>query len=187
MIFKKIYISLAFFIVAAIALISFAIIPLAESIKEDGENFIGYQNELNLAERKIDNLKGFKKVYPDYKQNLEKIDNLFVEAEAPIEFLTFLERTAYGSQIFLKVSSSKAQEGAPDYWPSLVFQISTYGTPANFLKFLEKVENSNHLIEINNLTIKKLSEKELMSKEIPSISTEDISATFSLKAFVKSK
>lgn len=187
MIFKKIPISLVFFIIASIALIVFAVIPLVNSIKENGENFIKYKNELVLTERKINNLENFKSVYSDYKPNLEKIDNLFADAEAPIEFLTFLEKTAQSSQIFLKVSSGRIQEDSVDSWPSLVFQISTYGAPANFLKFLEKVENSNYLIEINNLTIKKLSEKELQSKDLPNISIGDINATFSLKAFVKSK
>lgn len=182
---KKIYISLIIFGLLSIGLIVLVVVPIWRSINKDAESFISYKNQLSGTENQIKSLEKFEELYQTYQANLDKIDTLFVDAEVPINFLAFLERTGQNCQISIKVSSATLKKGSDGSWSILDFQISSYGALPNFLIFLEKLENSDYLIEIDNLSIKKLSEKELGLKGFETLSSSDINATFLLKVFVK--
>ena len=175
---KKIYISLSIFGVVTILLIVLTIYPLFKKIKKNSEELLLQKNNLISFSEEIKSLQDIKGLYGAYRTNLEKIDERFVDPEIPIEFITFLEKNAADSQLSIDVSPGAAEKKETEPWPNLSFQISTVGSSPNFLKFLEKLENSPYLIKVLNLNLKRLTEKEVTA-------SDNINATLSIKVFIQ--
>ncbi len=171
---NKITISLIIFFFSVILLIIFVIYPLFGEIKENSKELILQKKNMTTLQLKIENLENFKSLYEKYRPSLEKIDNLFVDPEVPIEFIAFLEKTAEETQIEIKISPVSLKKSTDDLWSFIAFQITSNSSFPNFLKFLEKLETSPYLVRIQNLSIHRLTEKEIPS-EI------DTRAIFSIK------
>lgn len=134
-------------------LILVIILFLLQGIQKSSQELISQKKELILFKQKGESLENLRGKYKAYQQNLEKINNFFVDSTLPIEFIRFLEKSALDSQASIRVSSTKEITG-PE--PALSFNTSLSGSFANLLKFIDKLENSPYLIEIDNLNVKKL-------------------------------
>jgi len=174
---KQILISIINFGLIALFFAFFAVCPLFKEIKKNSENFISTKKELASLDLQSKNLGEFEKIYQENLQNIEKIDNLFVNPEVPVDFISFLEKTSQDSNIPIKISllTSKGEKGA---WPSFQFQILSTGSFNNFSKFLEKIEKASYLIDIKSLNIGRSAEE---------ISAGDIKATLLLKVYSKAQ
>ena len=153
---NKTFISLA--ILGAFFLISviFVINPMFEKIKENSDNFLSQKDELASLKAKSAYLREFKNIYDeDYNAQIEKIDKLFVDAEVPLDFINFLEKTAKNSQLTIKISPTISKEVETDIWSFIVFRIDLSGNFSDFLTFLEKIETSACIIEVLSLDISK--------------------------------
>ena len=159
-----------------ILMVVFILIPFLREISINSKKLISQKENLAVLEAKAANLERFKNLYSGLKKILEEIDGLFVNVEVPVEFIGFLEDTSSESNLTIKIVPS-TQETKGDYWQSISFQITNTGSFDNFLEFLEKLENSPYLIEVKNVNVSNLPEKEALPGWIK--------ATFSLKVFAK--
>lgn len=182
---KKSNISLILFALFSIFFFSFLIYPLFKDIKKISQELISKKEKIVFLEGKIKNILEFRENYKERKENLEKIERLFVKAEVPIEFINFLEKTAQDSQISIKISFTQIPISSKDPWSSIFFQITSIGSFPNFLKFFEKIESGQYLIEVQNLNISRLTESELKSKELEGFSLGDVKTNLSLKVYAK--
>jgi Tfp pilus assembly protein PilO len=165
---NKIIFSLISFCFFVLLLIFFLIFPLFKEIKNYSKEIISKKEGGLLLEKKLEDIENFKKNYLHIKENLEKIENLFVNLETPVDFIRFLENNSQDLSIKISLAGIGKEEKG---WSYLNFSINTRGSFTQFLKFLEKIESSPYLIEINSLNIKR-SEKE-------------IEANFLIKVFAK--
>ena len=174
---KNFYIFSAFFIGLSLVLIFLVIYPLIKVIQESSQQLLSARGELTFFSKEKRNLRDFKDVFRKLEPDLEKIENLFVSFEVPIEFIGFLEELATDSDISIEVSSATRREVEEDPWPSYDFHLRASGSFSNFSKFIEKLENSSYLIEIYDLNVRKLEGAEF--------SAGDVYASLSLKVFAK--
>jgi len=174
---KKTNISIIIFLSLIIFIIVFVICPLIGEIKKSSQGLISEKNKLSVLEEQINSLGRFKILYKNLEEILEKIDGLFVNKEVPVDFIGFLERTADKSSVDIEVSPLSGGQTDTDPWPFLVFQITVDGSFLQILSFLEKMENSPYLVEIQNLTISQTS-----GEKTPS---GNVKASFSFKVFAK--
>jgi hypothetical protein len=182
---KKITISIVFFLSLIILFFVFLIYPLFLEIKNISQDFLNQKKELMAFEKRVENLKKFQKLFPKISAHLEKIDNLFVNPEVPVDFILFLERLSQESDLSLKISQNLSLEIKKDSWPFFSFQLNLVGSFPNLSRFLEKLESAFYLIEIQNLTINRLNEAELKSKEFEQFSLGDVKAILSIKVYTK--
>ncbi|MFH1401471.1 MAG: hypothetical protein ABIG40_00705 [Parcubacteria group bacterium] len=160
-------------------LIFLVVFPLFSMIKKNAGDLIDSKKETVSLASEIENLGKLTKRYQECQPDFNKIDSLFVDSEIPIDFIRFLEKLAADSGVFVKISlgsgaaDSKNQEQP---WPSLYFQLSSESPLLNLSRFLEKLENSPYLIEIQNLSVSKVGEQK---------STKNVSANFLIKVFAK--
>jgi len=187
---RKIYILITIFCGLTVLLIVFVISPLFLEIKKNSQNILSQRQTLAALEGKAENLEKFRIIFPEIFPGLEKIDNLFVDSKVPIDFIRFLEQTSQASGLSLKISAGPALKIEKDLWPSISFQLSLAGSFSSLARFLEKLESSLYLIEIQNLTISRLSETELtqpfLKKELGEMySLGDIKAVISIKVYTK--
>jgi Tfp pilus assembly protein PilN len=175
---KSLKISIVF-IITIIFLIIFLIYPLIKEIKKSSEDFLALKKELILIKKEAEYLKEFEKKYQSLKLDLKKAKDLLINPELPVDFIEFLEKIAKDSEVLIEISSLAAKKIKEDPWPSLKFQIIGKSSFANFLKFLEKLENSPYLIEVENLSATKSKE------ELGELSLAGISINLSIKVFTK--
>ena len=181
---KIIIISIIFGIISS-ALVIFGVYPLVNGIKKNSEELIGVKKELILFKEEIGKFSELREVYAKLEPDLEKTDKLFIDPEVPIDLIRFWENMAADSGLLINISpiDTKTEEGAK--WKSMGFEVTLAGSFPNFLKFLEKTESAPYLIEIQNLTIRKLTGAEIGSQKYEGFSQDDISATLVTKVFTK--
>ena len=159
---KKNYLSIATFGIISTLFAVFVVLPLFKEIKAISQNLFLKKNKIVYLSEERENLQKIENLYKTYQSDSERIENLFVDPEVPIEFIGFLEKTAVSSQIKLEISSmtraaarggdeqssatTKKTEQEP--WHSLSVQLLITGSFSNFSKFLDKLENDPYLIEI---------------------------------------
>ena len=178
MIFKnKINLSLLIFSILIIGLTFFVIYPVFKEIKTNSEDLISKKQSFTSLEMKIENLKNSQVFLSEIKPNLEKINQLFINFELPVDFINFLEKTAEESDIVIEILALPSQKIEKDSWPSIFFQISSITSFDKFLRFLEKIENSSYLIKPQNLNIRRLGERE--------IELNDVKIILSIKVYAK--
>jgi len=212
---KKIYLSIAMFGIISTLLVVFVILPLFKEIKAISQNLFLKKNKIVYLSEERENIKKIENLYKTYQWDLDRIENLFVNPEIPIEFIGFLEKTATDSQIKLEISSMTraaakggdeasaslttraAARGGDEQssaitkkteqepWQSLSAQLLVTGSFSNFSKFLHKLENGPYLIEVLDLNTKKLTEREVQVAGFENIPEADTITTFSIKAFTK--
>ena len=175
---KKIYLTLIIFSLLIILIIVFVVFPLFRGIKNNSKELIVQKEKFVALEAKITNLEKFKVLYAELQRFLKEIDNLFVDSRVPVEFIGFLEKSSEKSQLEIEILPTSDKKIEKDFWPHLTFQITSTGSFPNFLKFLEKLENSLYLVELQNVSISKLTgDKDAVS--------DNVRADFSVKVFVK--
>ena len=168
---SRINLSIIVFFVLTVLIFIFGVYPIFKDIEKNSEELVSQKKELVILEAQITNLEKFKIVYKNLEDILERIQGLFVDARVPVDFIRFLENTAESSSLDISISPTSSGKFGNDYWQSLIFQISSRGSFPNFLRFLEKLENSPYLIEIQSLNISR--------------DGENVRAVFSIKVFAE--
>lgn len=182
---KKIYISLSAFALIGIFLIFFLIVPFFKKIKKNSEELLLERKKTVLLAQEQESLKGLEGFYGVHESDLKRIESLFIKAETPVDFIDFLEQIAkqFDAKIDISAITKRTKEG--DFWPSLSVQLSIKGSIDNFFKFLEKLENGPFLIEVTDLNIKRITEKELRLKEFTGFTVGDTGISLLIKIYTK--
>lgn len=150
---KKINLSIIILVLLVVVSSFFLFVPLLNSIKQDSDKFSFQKEQIYLLESRIKNLENFKKASSENEVSLKKIDGIFIDPAVPVDFITFIEKTADDLGLSHKISPSSSIKNKQDKWLSLVFEVNLGGSFPNLMKFLEKMENSIYLIKIKNLNI----------------------------------
>lgn len=180
---NRIKIILSIFILSSLFLIIFFVWPLTKEIKKNSEDLVSAKNNIVDLEAQINETNNFKKVYENYKPNLDKIDQLFINSNYLVDFIEFLENTAFNSNVTSQISLPPASKNSQQF---VMFQFISEGTFFDMLNFIKKIESGPYLIEIENLTIQNSTQNSNRDKNISEgYSSRYIEATFTIKAFTK--
>jgi len=181
---KIIIISIIFGIVAAL-LVSAVGIPSFMAVKKNLAELIGVKKELALSNGGAKMSQQLRNRYKKIETNLDKIDKLFIDPQAPIGLIEFWEKTAADCGLSIAISPASLQAKKGDSWRSIGFQIDLIGSFPDFSKFLEKTESSFYLIKIQSLIIDKLEKNKNNKEKGPKIRPGDIKANLLVKVFTK--
>jgi len=175
---KKIYTIILIFFLIAVSLILFSIYPLFKEIQKNYKDLISGKNNSFVMAEEFSEVESFRQKYEDYKVNLEKTDNLFVDSQNPVEFIKFLEKTASDEKVKLEISSpSFSKDGESSL---IIFRLSSYGDFSKNLSFIRKLETGPYLIRIKNLDIGIYKDAKNLKEE-----AENIKIVFSINVFAK--
>jgi len=179
--FREIYLSFLVSLCLSLLIIFLVIIPLIKEIKEASVEFSLNRQKIESFSEQMASLQRFRPFSQEVKDNLAKAENLFFDAEIPVEFVNFLEDTASSSGVSIEISSVSLEEKNEQRpWSALVFNLQVSGNFSDFGEFIERIKNSPYLTEIKNISVKKISSKE---KET-GLSVE-ISSNLSLRVLTK--
>jgi len=179
---RKIYLTaISFLIIFALAII-LGILPLIKEIKRSSENLVFQKRALDFFQQQLMNLEDFQENYSFYQPTLERIEMSFVAAEAPVNFIEFLEREAQESELKIEIYPLILPLAKTDLWRSSSLRIMVGGPFSNCSAFLEKLEQSLYLVEVFQLTIERI-EEEGPGRRFEGLSLGDVSFNISLKTF----
>lgn len=190
---KKIIVLAAIFNIAGLLVALFVIFPLFKEIEKISREFASQKASFQEITIKAKEFKELQGDYKTYQQDSEKIDNLFISSEAPVDFINFLEKNAAELRLKIEIMPGVSEKKSGDPWTFTTFQIGLTGSYPNFLKFIKKIELSSfpnaagdrgYLVEILSLNIKKLTEKEIKAGT-EALSTGDIEASLTIKTYTK--
>jgi acylphosphatase len=157
----------------------FLILPSLKEIKRISKEISQTKLKLEGITKRQEEIEKFKKLYPEIKEDLSRLENSFVNKEIPIDFVEFLEKMAKDLKIQSQISILGSSKD------SISFQIKGAGNPENVFKFIDKVENCNFLIQVERIRISKLSEAELKMEEFKGFSKNDLKFEISFSVLVK--
>lgn len=174
----------ASFFVLSVLLIFLLIYPLFQEAKRKFEELISIKKQQVLLVERKEDIEEMKDIFAEHEEDFEKMENLFIDSENPLNFINFLEEQAVKSKVYFKITSlGPGKEQAP--WPRLSFQIEIAGSFKNFSKFLERLESTPYLIQIVNLNLKSLGEREIEKEGFKEFSLGDVQSFLLIKAFTK--
>lgn len=177
---KKIYLYITGFIILYLILGGVAVFPLMEGIQKSSKEFYSQKKNLATFAAQSQGMAGFKKSYQKLEPDLKKANQLFIDSEAPIDFLDFLEKTASSSEVSFEVSSAK-YNSPPQKRAFFRFRTAISGSFGKLLEFIEKLENSPYLIQVHHLGVDRVSPKEASSR----LKAGDIQADFSIRVYAQ--
>ncbi|MDP3093903.1 MAG: hypothetical protein Q8N16_04030 [bacterium] len=179
-IFQKKYSLNLIFGLIDFSLAAFIVFFPVRTIISDTEALSSLKKEFFLIEKQEESFKSLDRDYRIYLQKIERIDAVFVDAKVPIAFLDVLEKASREAGFGIKISPSASSRSDKSSWPSIAFRVSGRGKPENFLKFLDKMENSQYLMQVLELNLSR--EKLLDEKnELP----PEVEASFLIKVFTE--
>lgn len=182
---NKINLSFVVILLAGILLVVFLILPIYKNIKVNVQELIVQKQKLMSLDEKIRNVEDFKKNHDEIKQQLEKGQGLFINSEAPVEFISFLQQIVQNYHLLIEIVPSEPFETKTEPWLYINFQITIHGSFPNLLRFLEKIESSPYLIEIKSLSIERLTERDLAAEKLSGLSLGDVEANFLINVYAK--
>lgn len=153
---NKIYFTSVIFALVCLILTLFLVYPTLKDIKNISDGIYSDKKEAALIYQQSNELDSFKKDLNSYKANLDKIDGLFIDPKNPVEFLKFLENTAYVSGVIVDINlvqNEKKTEVSNSL--SSLFQVDAKGDFSSMLFFAEKLESGPYLARIQNLSMSK--------------------------------
>jgi len=182
---RKITISLVGFVLAILVFVIFITYPLFDEVKKSSEDALAQKNTLAELETKTKNLQKFQATYKSYESNLEKIDTLLINPAEPINFIEFLEKAAWQSQLSIAISPLAPAKIEEDPWPSMNFRLVLTGSFPDFLKFFETLELSPYLIEILDLSMRRLHEWDIKAEKYKDFSVGDVNTSLLIKTYTQ--
>ncbi len=153
---KEIILISVVFGILTLLLIVFLMYPFLKNIQQASDELILLRENLFLTESEFERAEQFKQNYQELESDLNKIQQLFVNSEVPIDLIEFWEKTAAGTGLSIDITptslSAVALENEP--WSSLVFRLNLTGSFPNFLRFLQKIERGPYLTEVQDINVK---------------------------------
>ena len=180
---NKIRLSLIIILLLGGLLFIFLIIPIYNNIKNGSQEIIDQKQKLNSLEDRLNNVEEFRQKSQEIGQNLVKAESIFINSEAPVDFIAFLEQISQNYQVSIEIAPSVPIKEKGGLWTHINFQITSYSSFPRFLQFLEKIESSSYLIKIIDLNINRLTEHELKLEEAEGLSVGDVKGVLLLGVY----
>jgi hypothetical protein len=185
---KETIIILGIFTAIVLILILVLIYPLLKGLREASSNFIEIKKELTLFYDRAGEIESLKLGYEEIERDLEKTEDFFVNSEVPIDLIKFWEETALNSGISINISplsSGNEEDDQKEEWDSMVFRINSVGPFTDFLRFLERIEIGSYLIEIEDISVRKLTGSDIGFSDYRGFSINDVKTILTIKVFIK--
>lgn len=182
---NKTHVILSVFGLVILLLIVFFVWPLFIKIKNSSHDLTAQKNEAGILRAQSDQIENFKKVYNDYKSNLEKMEEVFIDPKNPVNFIEFLEATAQISGVNPKISLIKNQQELQER--TVAFKITASDDFLKLLDFSERLENGPYLVEILSVSMRQ-ADMELgtdANSDINVSSPGKVDTSFLINAFAK--
>lgn len=145
------------FLLITMVLVVFLAYPTFLDIQRNSEEILLSKGAVVTLDEQNKAINDFKANYKSYESRLGKINQSFINADNPIDFIKFLEKTALDSgNLSLDINVVSSPKQTVYNLPAAAFQINTNGDFTNIMQFIEKIEHGPYLIKTQTLAMKKM-------------------------------
>lgn len=149
--FRKVYLYILAFVVVILAIVIIFIRPVFLGIKADSQELLLQKSNLALRTEETKGLAANKEFYANNSISLLDVENRLIDANIPIDLVTFLEESASSVGVSIDIAPGVIKDRGEDRWPTIDLLLSVSGPSLSFIKFLDKVENAPYFIDIISL------------------------------------
>jgi len=151
---NKITASLVGFLIIILSLIYFIVIPTIKEIKAMGQAIEAQREDLEKKYIKGQSLRQLTENLSKIELKLELLDQIFINKNRELEFITSLENEANKNQVSQKINLSAPQKAENQNFQKTSLQLFTKG---GFVKQLQYLLNLEHLSYYINVKLLELS------------------------------
>jgi len=180
---NKIYIIFTTASILFLVLIIFGAIPFLGEIKQSSQNLISQRSLLNLIDARITEVAGFQDNRSQLRQDLSRIESVFIEEDSPVVFLNYLEKTAEATNLSIKIYPNPTNSALTDLWSSIGLRLSINGDVKDCLRFLEILERSKWMFEVSYFSLDKTSGISQYSSAFKDLEEGDAYMSIVVKAY----
>ncbi|MDP2947566.1 MAG: hypothetical protein Q8N88_05620 [Nanoarchaeota archaeon] len=168
---QKIYVITGIMIIIIILMIGFLVKPLINEVKQTSI-LISEENQKLLIVQNAD-IDYLKKIENDYKRIKDGIApfKVYLNDDKTIDYIKEMEFAVNNISSYLDIRSAN--------FP--IFNLSLNGNFPNLMKFLGWLENSQYLVSVESMQIRKLNERDLISNDLKVFSVGDVNAILQIK------
>lgn len=165
------------------------VFPLFNKIKGLSQEYLSNQEILIKLNQRESLAKELQNDYQEREADLTEMASVFLSSEEMVGFISNMETIAQQTDNFFEIKAiSPYIPLADEEMPFLNFQIFLWGDFSSLLLFLANLENNPYppyrLVEIENLTIKRLAAKDLVRFDFP-LKEGDLETILSIKIYTQ--
>jgi|GEM_PF-1496318 len=165
------------------------IFPLLDKIKALSQEYLSNQEILIKLNQRESLAKELQRNYQEREVDLTEIARVFLGSEETVGFISNLETIAQQTNNFFKIKAISPYTPLTDKErPFLDVQIYLWGDFSSLLIFLANLEDNPYppyrLVEIENLSIKRLAAKDLVRFDFP-LEEGDLETILSIKIYTQ--
>jgi len=150
---NKITASSAGFLIIILSLIYFIVIPTIKDIKAMGQTIEAQREDLEKKYIKGQSLKQLTENLSKIEPKLELLDQIFINKNRELEFITSLENEANKNQVSQKINLSEPQQIENQNFQKTNLQLLTNGNFIKQLQYLINLENLKYYINVKLLEL----------------------------------
>lgn len=182
---RKIHLTVIGFAVIFILLILAGIFPAWRSVDKKFNSLSQQRGTFNVLQKQVDAVGDFRLHSVIIKPTLEKLSKSFINFEAPIEWIEFLEQEAQGSKLAMEIYPLPSAQDEKTSWIDAEFRLILGGRFPDCLRFFKKVENGPWLVEFLQLNVARVSGGKKLSEKFVNLKEGEVLATLDIRAFAK--
>ena len=163
--------------------------PLFDKISAQSQEYLSGQETLIKLDQRESSAQEVERDYQEREADLVGLAGVFLGSEEIVGFISNLETIAQQTNNFFEIEAvSPYSPLTEEERPFLNFQISLWGDFSGLLVFLAHLENNPYppyrLVEIENLTIRRLAAKNLARLDFP-VEQGDLETVLSIKIYTQ--
>lgn len=174
------------FLILCLAVLSLFVLaidyPLIKKIQTVSHGHLANQDVLARFYRRGELAEFLEEDYLENKEDLDKLGDVFLNQDKTVDFITGLEKIARQTGNIFEIKSASEIDNGRTY---LNFHISVLGDFNGFIKFLAGLESSPYLIEIEDISIKKLTSSDFIKKANFNLQEGDLESILSIKIYTE--
>ncbi|MFH0791676.1 MAG: hypothetical protein V1905_00450 [bacterium] len=185
---KTMIIVLTIIVTMALSLV-LIITPLVKTLVFDSTMLALERQKIDNLSKQASDIKDSEAFYRAQSENIKKINKIFIDAAAPIDFMSSLEDSADLSGVIIEVSSSSSLSSKIkklSNTESIDFQLTIEGPAVDCLEFLNRLENNPYLVSIRSINIVRADSPDITKNlsEAVIIPTSEVKATIVISVFM---
>ncbi len=150
---KKIFLSLMVFLIIILILLVFIVIPTIRDIKNMSQEIEEQRLDLEKKYIKGQSLKQLAENLKKIEPELVNLDQIFINQNRELEFITTLEEIAARNNINQKINLGAINPAGSESFKKTTIQLFTSGSFNDQINYLLNLEALNYYVNINSLEL----------------------------------
>ncbi len=150
---QKIFVLPSVLLIASFLVFYFLILPSIAKIKEIRSEILNQKIELKNNIKQSQNINKLNEELKNIKPKMEKLDQIFINKNRELDFITLIESIADKHALEQKISLNPGQDNPEEIYKTSPINISLKGNYSNIIKYLKDIESIKYYLNVKSISI----------------------------------